>query len=156
VDFTYSYEFEAWLQSEIAKLEREGIIFALEPVIRSVGEPYGFSPWAYQLTGIRYVLSLVDGIADYIYDVKEKKYCRLPLYKCACVLIKYGDLLIGNGGWSYVSKISVFEALKKKYHEVAEELKKLSRSRSKTAMELSKIYEKDLTRIEKALAYLSY
>ena len=156
MDFTYSYEFENWLQSEIVRLEREGICLAIEPVIREAGEPYGFDPWAYQLTGIRYVMSLNDGIADYIYDVKEKKYCRLPLYKCACVLIKYGDLLIGNGGWKYVSKILVIDMLKKKYGEEAEELRRLSKSRSKTAMELSKIYEKDLTRIMKALEYLSY
>jgi hypothetical protein len=154
--FSYSREFEEWLQSEIVKLTREDICSVLTSAIRGVLVPYVGDPWRYDLTGIRYALSINDGIADYIYDLKEMRYCRLPLYKCACVLIRHGDILVNDGGWKLVNKLSVIEELRRMRSATISELNRLKRSKSKWAMELAQSYAKELERIEKALAYLTY
>jgi hypothetical protein len=154
--FNYSFEFEEWLQSEIVKVTREDICYVLSSAIRRVMTPYPGDPWRYELTGIRYVLSINDGIADYIYDLKEMRYCRLPLYKSACVLIKYGDLLINDGGWRLARKLAVIEELNRMRSAIINELSRLRKSRSKMAPELIRINENELALVEKALAYLMY
>jgi len=151
MEYVYDPAFEDELQREIAGLEKEDIMDTLILAISRATRPFKGGDHA----RVRFMLSMDDGIADYVFDVKHKMYCRLPLYRSAAVLVKHGNLLIREKKELFVSGLDVLNYLKKMEKETEEEIKKLSKSKSKMAMERLQILTKTLERINKAIRYLT-
>jgi hypothetical protein len=148
--FVYDPAFEYELQREIDGLEKAGILDTLITAINKVAKTLNSEDYG----KIRFVLSMNDGIADYVYDVKYKIYCRLPLYRSAAALIKHGNILIREREERFVSSIDVLNYLRQKEEEVGKEVVRLGKSKSKMAMERKQLFEKELVAIQKAITYL--
>ena len=151
MDYTYDPAFEFELGREISWLEKVSIMDTLIIAISKAAKPLEGEEYA----KVRFVLSLNEGLADYIYDVKYKIYCRLPLYRSAAALVKYGNLLLREKQERFVSSLDVLNYLKQREKEVENEIRRLSKSKSKMASERIQIYSKELERIRKAIRYLT-
>ena len=151
MEYAYDPIFEDELEREINGLEKEDIMDTLIIAISKVAKPLEGENYA----RVRFVLSLNEGIQDYVYDVKYKIYCRLPLYRSAAALVKYGNILIREKKELFVDSIDVLNYLKKMEKETEEEMKKLSKSKSKMAAERLQVFQKKLDRIRRAIRYLT-
>ena len=150
MEYAYDPVFEDEVEKEINGLEKEDILDTLITAINKAARSLGPEDYA----RVRFILSMNDGIVDYVYDVKHKMYCRLPLYRSAAALIKYGDVLIREREERFVSGVDVLNYLKQRAKEVEEEIKRLRKSKSKMTLERIILYEKELAAIQKAIRYL--
>jgi hypothetical protein len=151
MEYSYDPAFEFDVGKEIEALEKEGILDTLITAINRAARQLNSEDYG----RIRFVLSVNDGIADYIYDVRHKIYCRLPLHAAAAALVRQGDILLREKQERFVSSADVLSYLKQKEEEVRKEIVRLSKSKSKSNLERKQLFEKELATIQKAIRYLT-
>jgi hypothetical protein len=157
--YVYNEELEKLYLSEADYVKKSLIAETIKFAMRRVEEPLrGLDPWSESTA--RFVVSPADGIADYIYDNKTRMVFRAPMTSIIPVLIKHGDVVLLEGPGKLVRKSSVISELEKQLEDAKRELekteKKLKRHRSKYLEEQKLLWESEVSKITRALEYLTH
>jgi len=159
VEYIYREELEKLYLSEADYVKKLLIDETIKFAMRRVEEPLGSrDPWSESTA--RFVVSPADGIADYIYDNKTRAMFRAPMSSVMPALIRHGDVVLLEGPGKLVRKSSVISELEKRLEDAKRELekteKKLKRHRSKYLEEQKLLWESEVSKITRALEYLTH
>jgi hypothetical protein len=159
VEYIYNEELERLYISEAEYVKKSLIDDVIKIAMRRAEEPLeSLDPWSESTA--RFVVSPADGIADYIYDNKTKSRFRAPMSSVMPVLIRHGDVVLLEGPGKLVKKSRVIGELEKLLENAKMELekieRKLKRYRSKHLEEQKLLWESEITKITRALEYLTH
>jgi len=142
----YDVKIEMELLRRAESLDGE-VVNKIAEVALKVAEPSNVE-WTSNIVAI----TRQDGIADFVYV--GDRVARLPWRRALAILIKDYDRVAFFDLMKVVRKEKVIATLKDELDQVNAELSKLSKRKSKYAMEMKAIYEKDRDHIIKTLKYL--
>ena len=156
-NYIYREELERLYVSEAEHVKRSLIGDVIKIAMRHAEEPLGGNPWDESVA--RFVVSPADGIADYIYDNKTKSRFRAPMSSVMPVLIRHGDVVLLEGPGKLIRKSRVISELERMLEDAKRELerieRKLKRSKSRYLEELKLTWESEISKITRALEYLT-